>query len=39
MRQNIGSREELITVMAREFDVSSEAMGWRLINLGLLSSS
>jgi Zn-dependent peptidase ImmA (M78 family) len=36
MSQSIGSREELITVMAREFDVSTEAMGWRLINLGLL---
>lgn len=33
-----GSREEFVTALARDFDVSSEAMGWRLINLGMLSS-
>lgn len=33
-----GSREELITALARTFDVSNDAMGWRLINLGILSS-
>lgn len=32
------SREELITALARVFDVSNDAMGWRLINLGVLSS-
>ena len=38
MSSDIGSREELITMLARAFDVSSDAMGWRLINLGVLSS-
>jgi Zn-dependent peptidase ImmA (M78 family) len=38
MTPDIGSREELITVLARAFDVSNDAMGWRLINLGVLSS-
>lgn len=32
------SREELVTTLARIFDVSNDAMGWRLINLGVLSS-
>lgn len=32
------SREELITSLVREFDVSLEAMGFRLINLGILSA-
>lgn len=32
------SREDFITTMARKFDVSIEAMGHRLINLGVLSS-
>jgi Zn-dependent peptidase ImmA (M78 family) len=32
------SREELITSLVREFDVSPEAMGFRLINLGVLSA-
>ncbi|WP_328748621.1 ImmA/IrrE family metallo-endopeptidase [Streptomyces sp. NBC_00285] len=32
------SRENLISEMAREFDVSVEAMGYRLINLGILVS-
>lgn len=38
MRTGIGSREELVTTLARDFDVSTDAMGWRLINLGVLSS-
>jgi len=38
MSPNIGSREEVITILARTFDVSNDAMGWRLINLGVLSS-
>jgi len=32
------SREDLITSLAREFDVSAEAMGYRLINLGILAT-
>lgn len=32
------SREDLITQIAREFDVSTEAMGYRLINLGILAT-
>jgi Zn-dependent peptidase ImmA (M78 family) len=39
MKAGIGSREELITALARDFDVSNDAMGWRLINLGVLSTS
>lgn len=35
---SIGSRDELISKLAREFDVSNESMGWRLINLGVLSN-
>ena len=38
MSSDIGSREELITTLARIFSVSNDAMGWRLINLGVLSS-
>jgi Zn-dependent peptidase ImmA (M78 family) len=38
MSSAIGSREELITILARTFDVSNDAMGWRLTNLGVLSS-
>lgn len=38
MNSAIGSREELITNLARAFDVSNDAMGWRLINLGILST-
>lgn len=38
MRTGIASREELVTVLARDFDVSADAMGWRLIHLGVLSS-
>jgi Zn-dependent peptidase ImmA (M78 family) len=38
MSSGIGSREELITTLARVFSVSNDAMGWRLINLGILSS-
>lgn len=30
-------REQLISELAREFDVSTEAMGFRLINLGILA--
>jgi Zn-dependent peptidase ImmA (M78 family) len=32
------TREQLITELAREFDVSTEAMGFRLINLGILAA-
>lgn len=32
------SREDLIAQLAREFDVSVEAMGYRLINLGILAT-
>jgi Zn-dependent peptidase ImmA (M78 family) len=32
------TRETLITELARIFDVSAEAMGYRLINLGILTS-
>lgn len=32
------SHEDLIARLAREFDVSAEAMGYRLINLGILAS-
>lgn len=32
------SREDLIAKLAREFDVSVEAMGYRLINLGILAT-
>jgi Zn-dependent peptidase ImmA (M78 family) len=38
LTSGVGSREELVTTLARNFDVSGEAMGWRLINLGVLSS-
>jgi Zn-dependent peptidase ImmA (M78 family) len=38
MSSDIGSREELITLLARRFDVSNDAMNWRLINLGVLLS-
>ena len=31
-------RDELIAGLARDFDVSSEAMGFRLINLGVLAT-
>jgi Zn-dependent peptidase ImmA (M78 family) len=34
----IGSRDELVTLLARMFDVSNDAMNWRLINLGVLLS-
>lgn len=38
MQRGVGSREELVTNLANEFDVSNDAMGWRLINLGFLSN-
>lgn len=38
MNPGIGSREEIITLLARTFDVSNDAMNWRLINLGVLLS-
>jgi Zn-dependent peptidase ImmA (M78 family) len=38
LETGIASREELIAALARDFDVSNDAMGWRLINLGVLSS-
>lgn len=39
MKLGVGSRDELITSLARTFEVSNDAMGWRLINLGVLSTS
>jgi Zn-dependent peptidase ImmA (M78 family) len=36
--KGISSRERLIARLAQVFDVSIEAMGYRLINLGLLSN-
>lgn len=38
MASEMRSREELISALARTFDVSTDAMGWRLINLGILST-
>ena len=38
IREGLPGRDELIAELAREFDVSNEAMGYRLINLGILSS-
>jgi Zn-dependent peptidase ImmA (M78 family) len=32
------AREDLITELARTFDVSAEAVGYRLINLGILTA-
>jgi Zn-dependent peptidase ImmA (M78 family) len=32
-----GGRDQLIAVLARRFDVSVQAMGYRLVNLGMLS--
>ncbi|ORA75454.1 hypothetical protein BST25_05920 [Mycobacterium heidelbergense] len=32
------SRDELISRLSSEFDVSTDAMSWRLVNLGILSS-
>jgi Zn-dependent peptidase ImmA (M78 family) len=32
------TRDDLISELARKFDVSSEAMGYRLINLGILTA-
>jgi Zn-dependent peptidase ImmA (M78 family) len=32
------SRDQLIAELARDFDVSTEAMGFRLINLGILAA-
>lgn len=34
----IANRDDFIASLSREFDVSIEAMGYRLINLGVLSS-
>jgi Zn-dependent peptidase ImmA (M78 family) len=34
----VASREELISALSKQFDVSADAMGWRLINLGILST-
>lgn len=34
----VDSRDHLVTALARDFDVSVDAMGWRLINLGILST-
>lgn len=36
--ERIMSHEDLIARIAREFDVSAEAMGYRLINLGILAA-
>jgi len=38
MKTGIGSRDELVTALAKDFDVSADAMGYRLMNLGVLSS-
>ncbi|MFI2353047.1 ImmA/IrrE family metallo-endopeptidase [Streptomyces sp. NPDC019443] len=38
LRERPMSRESLISELSREFDVSVEAMGYRLINLGILVS-
>lgn len=38
LRERPMNRESLISELAREFDVSVEAMGYRLINLGILVS-
>jgi Zn-dependent peptidase ImmA (M78 family) len=32
------SRDDLVSELAAEFDVSAEAMGYRLINLGILAA-
>jgi Zn-dependent peptidase ImmA (M78 family) len=32
------SRDQLISALAKDFDVSVDAMGWRLTNLGILST-
>ena len=37
-KRTFNSRDEFIAAMAKEFDVSAEAMSWRLINLGVLSN-
>ncbi|BCB85742.1 ImmA/IrrE family metallo-endopeptidase [Phytohabitans suffuscus] len=37
-RGNFDSRDELIARMARAFDVSNEAMGYRLINLNYMTA-
>jgi Zn-dependent peptidase ImmA (M78 family) len=37
VKQTAPSRDELISKLAREFDVSTDAMGYRLINLGVLT--
>ncbi|WP_216213061.1 ImmA/IrrE family metallo-endopeptidase [Amycolatopsis aidingensis] len=37
-KTGIESRDDLIQALAEEFDVSSEAMGYRLINLGVFTS-
>lgn len=34
----VSSRDHLVTALAKDFDVSVDAMGWRLINLGILST-
>ncbi|MGH3621579.1 MAG: helix-turn-helix domain-containing protein [Sciscionella sp.] len=34
----VSTREDLIQSLAKEFDVSTDAMGFRLINLGVFSS-
>lgn len=36
--RGIDSREDLVQTLAREFDVSTEAMGFRLVNLGVFSN-
>lgn len=38
MNSGLSSSEELIAGLAKEFDVSVDAVGWRLINLGILST-
>jgi Zn-dependent peptidase ImmA (M78 family) len=38
LKATAASREDFVTTLAREFEVSIEAMGYRLLNLGVLSS-
>ncbi|MEV6831873.1 ImmA/IrrE family metallo-endopeptidase [Amycolatopsis sp. NPDC051102] len=38
LRKSVSSRDELVSELAHEFDVSTDAMGYRLINLGILTA-
>jgi Zn-dependent peptidase ImmA (M78 family) len=37
MQQKPHTRDDLVTILAHEFDVSTDAMGYRLINLGIIT--